>query len=80
MVSSFWFDTINLDGPLYTLIGHRLKFLNQIVVFFSKDKVCLLYGADPDEMLHLIWVFTVCQSTRLGAFDLQRFKERFAHL
>ena len=41
MNSSFWIETINLGGPLYTSMDHRLLFRNKIAFSFSEDCFCL---------------------------------------
>ena len=62
---SFWFDTINLDSPLW-VSGYNLK---KNVFFSLKIFSTLTNSVDPDEMplnaaFHL--GFTVCKSTHLG--------------
>ena len=55
MDSSFWFDTILWDGPLYISSSHKLQILNKNCISFSED--------------HFVYansVFTVWQSMYLG--------------
>ena len=46
-------------------------FKNNVFLSLEIDFV-LANSADPDEMPHFIWVFTVCQSTCLGVSAPQR--------
>ena len=62
MISSFWFDTINFDGPLYISMRHR----------FPKSKIVFCFAVDrfsgPDEMPRdaaFHQVFTACLSAHL---------------
>ena len=41
--------------------------------FLSLKVVLILAnGAGPDDMLHFIWIFTFCRSTRLGGFHFTK--------
>ena len=51
MDSSFWFETINLEGPLYTSRGHRLLFPNKSIFLSLKIFYFLANGIDPDEIM-----------------------------
>ena len=56
---------------------HKLKFLNYDVFLSLKIVLTTAKSVDTDEMhilWHFIWVFTVCQSTCLGGFSIQRVK------
>ena len=80
MDSSFRFDAINF------VLGKIQKCtLCQIIIF---KKYCILLSGDiflPLQMvdtlmkcsimLHFIWVFTVCKSTRLGVSQIQAIKQ-----
>ena len=42
---------------------------------FMKDVLIIVNRVDPDKMqhyAHYIWVFTICQSTRLGVSSVQK--------
>ena len=42
----------------------------EVVLIFNLEN-----SADPDEIVHFIWVFTVCKSIHLGDTHIQRVKE-----
>ena len=66
MEFSIKFDTIK-SVTLGSLVIIFKKCYNSLQIDFV-----LANSADPDEM-HLIWVFTVCQSNHLGVSGLQSF-------
>ena len=57
---------------MYIVRGHRLKLQTKIELLSLKMVLVLTDSVDPDEMLHFIWVFTVCQNTHLGVSSIQR--------
>ena len=65
-------DTVSMVLSIVYFKGSHVEFLYYNV--FLSLKVVLIVGnsADPEEMLHSFWVFTICQSTRLGVSTLQR--------
>ena len=48
---------------MYIFRGHRLQFY--YCISFAENDFALANSSDPNEMPHFIWVFAVCQSTRL---------------
>ena len=53
MDTSFWFDTIIWDSPLYISRGVRLfLFIFLILYFVSEDLFIFTNSVDPDEMQH----------------------------
>ena len=61
-------DAISMEMSILYFMGLPVKILNKLNNVFLSPKivyilVILANNADPDEMLHFIWVFTVCQST-----------------
>ena len=68
MEYSFRFDTITLDSPVYISRSVRLLFKNILCYFVSRFFLPLqtvLTLMKCSIILHFIWVFTVCKSTRL---------------
>ena len=71
--SSFWFDAINLNGPLYVL-RVTCYILHIKCISFVEDCFVIANSVDPDEMPHyaaFIWVFAVCQRTHLGVTSIE---------
>ena len=60
--------------------GSKIEF-SKLYIFLSVNVVVTLVNtADPDEMqqmLHFIWVFTVCQSTHLAVSSIKRVKRPY---
>ena len=52
--------------------GPQIIILKKYCISFSEDRFYLANSADLDEMLHYIWVFTVCGSTHLGVSGIKR--------
>ena len=57
MEFSIKFDTVKLGWSIVYIVGSQVIILESIIVFLT-----LKNSADPDEMLHFIWVFNVTQS------------------
>ena len=66
MDSSFWFDTIIWDSPLYISRDVRLKLKNLIVFFCLKIFCTFRNSVDPDEMQHNA-------AFHLGLYCLQKY-------
>ena len=54
--------------------------IHKNIVFLSLKIDFVLNNADPDEMLHFIWVCTVCQSIHLEVSGPQRIKYIHSYL
>ena len=60
---------------IYIYILLVRDFYSKLVAFLSLNIVFVLINSEaPDEMLHYIWVFTVCQSTQLEVNGIHRVK------
>ena len=77
MQFSIKFDTAMSGWSIVYVESQRLYFQIYYISFYeSKIDFVLANSADPYEMpryavFHFIWVFIVCQSTRLGVSGLQ---------
>ena len=67
--SSFWFDTINLDSPLYISRGVRFYSFQIILYSFSEDLFTITSSVEPDEMWHYA-------AFHLGLHSLQKYSFR----
>ena len=70
----FYIDTIyNKYGTAHCELKGVPGRMSYIVVYICPLNVVLVIAnsVEPDEM-HFIWVYTVCQSTRLGVSCIQR--------
>ena len=71
MDHSFWLNAMNLGLSIVDTEGLQVMISNYKCITFVEDffhsKQC-----KPDEMImrHLIWVYTVCQSTHLGITNI----------
>ena len=82
MLFFFWFDTIHLgryfvyiEGSLVMILNRGVTCYNfQNTTLFLSLKIVLSYivDLDHDEMLHLTWIFTICQIACLGVTSIQR--------
>ena len=53
MGSSFWFNTINWDSPLYIFMGCHNRQFNKILFFLSNNILFTFTNSvDPDEIQH----------------------------
>ena len=75
MDSSFWFDAINLGWSIVYIEGAQVIIKKKYIVFLSLKIVFVLANSvDPDEMQHLIWLFTVLSKYDLGVTSIRRVK------
>ena len=66
MDSSFWLGIINLGWSIIHIKGYQVTIYKQYCVLLSEDLFNFTNSIDPDKMCHFIWVYAVCESTRLG--------------
>ena len=63
------FDTVKLGWSIVYIEESQVLISKKSYFFPLKIQLVLENRVHPDEMPHFIWVYTVCQSTRLGEVD-----------